>query len=486
MANKYQELLKRMYEEVQAGYRGEQAARDDREAKYGKQRSMSPEEQQNMLAGIQGQSVYNPYASANAGADFSKLRTQSSPQSKSSSNLYRVDPRFNESPYDEGTSIHDKIYDPKQFAISDYLRANEGTTVAPLEIQEGMAGRIQQAMLMRNVDEWDAIRARLNKDWEKFDGIAKSQIDQLDNQTEALNKARDSGALSEMQYMEEIGRIGRVAKSYKWDAHERAPGSQVGDIVIDNGIGKIRTKDGFKSEFFTKDYITEHTVAVRDEDGNVIHYSVPSAPGQKPNIVTPVEKKLSDAGYDKDDQNQIRESLSRNLAAIQRSRVDPDPTPEAVLDEVNQAMAVTFQQENAIRNLQKGLTEGKMPELMEPSSIPTPGADRGSAEIDKIVQGIDFVTGEHKRQQYEETAQMLKDASTLHGKAEVMAARWRSLPYMEHLMANPIPYVPGRKPMENTVVVLPNGQKFFFAGGVLHPIDEGIGNVPGSEQPVWR
>lgn len=120
----------------------------------------------------------------------------------------------------------------------------------------------ERDFLRGRLEEWEAARGRLNQDAPAFDQPARAQLNDLNKASDSLRQARNQGKLTDDEYMRGVNSIYNQAQGFKWIHHKQAPGSQVGDIIDDEGIQKIRTPNGIEVMGYTPDYIKRNTIPV--------------------------------------------------------------------------------------------------------------------------------------------------------------------------------------------------------------------------------
>lgn len=121
----------------------------------------------------------------------------------------------------------------------------------------------------------------LQQQKERFDKVGQAALTKAQKQTESLRSAWGEGKISQMEFLKATQGVRSQVKSFNWKSHLQGPGSKLGDTIEENGILRTRTEKGLEPTGYTADYIEKNTRRI----GNTGQYSIPTAPGEKPQIV---------------------------------------------------------------------------------------------------------------------------------------------------------------------------------------------------------
>jgi hypothetical protein len=197
------------------------------------------------------------------------------------------------------------------------------------------------------LEEWEAARGRLNQDASSFDHPAKAQLNDLNKASDSLRNARNQGKLTDDEYMRGVNSIYNQAQGFKWVHHRQAPGSQIGDIIDDNGIQKIRTPNGIDVLGYSPEYIKRNTIPVGN--GSM---AVPTSPKSGYQIVPQNEgwnRSLADERAATED---AYKKIGERYSQIREARMQGLTTT----DEIGNVMSVRpfTEAEEAEMNMQAG------------------------------------------------------------------------------------------------------------------------------------
>jgi len=128
---------------------------------------------------------------------------------------------------------------------------------------------------------WFDQLSQLKKSQNKLDEPAAAKLADLSKRTEYARTAFEGGKLREGEYENVVASIQGVAKTYPWKSHIKPPGSNPGDVIVEDGIEKVRTKEGLTAIGYTPEYISKNITMVGDS-GNI---AVPVAPGKPAKII---------------------------------------------------------------------------------------------------------------------------------------------------------------------------------------------------------
>ena len=224
--------------------------------------------------------------------------------------------------YDKATT-HPKRQDESENSITDFFTSMQ---------QGGMRGRRQRIspeayqqetrLLRSNADNFEKLLGQLNNEYERLDPPARAQFTELQKRSEGAHRGLTSGRLNELEYLRALDTVNQQAQRYKWEYHKIAPGGQLGDQIVVEGVIKTRTEKGLEPTGFTPDFIKQNTISVGR--GKL---AVPVAPG-KPYQIIDEEKYDRDISqeqelFEKMDKA-IGEQFDREVQVWQKSHTKKD------------------------------------------------------------------------------------------------------------------------------------------------------------------
>jgi len=182
--------------------------------------------------------------------------------------------------------------------------------------------------------DWESVRGGLNKFSDELDDAAKAQLHKLNKRTEALREARESGKIRDQEFSREQAKLSQLANDYPWEHHVKEKGAEIGDIVDDNGIQKMRTDKGFEVVGYTPEYIERNTVQVDDDT-----------------IAVPTER----GSYKLVEKPRPERNIEREIAGIEEAR--------KAIGTRTKEMAELLAKEREAQGINKPVTMGELNEL---------------------------------------------------------------------------------------------------------------------------
>lgn len=203
--------------------------------------------------------------------------------------------------YDEGTTRHRVIGeqdDPGQWGSAFGTGWSSGRKTQ-LSNEEA---KLEFRMLEGEADSFAAMRQQLTQNYERMDPVARSHYAQMQKQIMGLEKARSDGRLRPLEYLRGVKNLSEQAKQIKWQYHFKAPGGEPGDVVVTDGVMKMRKKDGdLEAVGYTPDFVQNNIV--RLPGGKI---AVPTSPGKPHEII-------EEGAWDKDSMSAHKQEFQKHF-----------------------------------------------------------------------------------------------------------------------------------------------------------------------------
>ena len=184
-------------------------------------------------------------------------------------------PLIGDTNYEEGTSVHQPASDTPDPFVAPWQAFQQRTRRKPTPDE----ARAEFQMLSAERQQFEGFKQQLTQNFGRMDPVARSYYNDMQKRSMAIEKAYQSGKLRPIEYFRGIKELSDRAQTVLWDKHFTAPGSQPGDIVVQEGIRSIRQKDGSLEHVgYTQEYVRANTK--RLPNGKML---VPVSPG-KPDI----------------------------------------------------------------------------------------------------------------------------------------------------------------------------------------------------------
>lgn len=162
---------------------------------------------------------------------------------------------------------------------------------------------------------WESVRGKLTQNYGALDSAGQAEVNRLNQQTEAAKEAQRTGRLRQEEYEQAIQSIQGRAQEFPWEHHIKPPGSNIGDIIEENGIVKQRTEKGMEPMFFTPEYIQKNIVPL----GNSGNVAVPVSPKEGYKIV-PRKDWDVDRSQERDEILDTRKQIDEQFKELHKAR----------------------------------------------------------------------------------------------------------------------------------------------------------------------
>ena len=85
---------------------------------------------------------------------------------------------------------------------------------------------------------------QVRNDQDRLDQLGSSKLRETGQKMDSLRNARSTGKIDGDEFMREMRNVHDDAARFRWKSHVMPHGSRPGDIVVDNGIQKVRNDGG--------------------------------------------------------------------------------------------------------------------------------------------------------------------------------------------------------------------------------------------------
>lgn len=113
----------------------------------------------------------------------------------------------------------------------------------------------QTAASVAEFEEW---RTLAGQNYSRMTDRGKALYSSLDQKAAALQEAAQKQRLTRTELLREMGRLSDEARAIQWEGHVVQNGDQIGDLVEDGDIIRVRTEKGLEPLSYTTDYISKN------------------------------------------------------------------------------------------------------------------------------------------------------------------------------------------------------------------------------------
>jgi hypothetical protein len=384
--------------------------------------------------------------------------------------------------------------------------------------------RLELRILEEEKDNFERTRQQLTENYERMDPFARSQYNQMNKRIMGLERARNSGRVSPVEYLRAMDTLSTQAKQVKWKYHFRQPGQGRGEISTnEQGMVMFQGEKGPEIVGLTPDYVKQNQVTL--DDGRVLIPSLGKSgrvemieleKGEKASNfkeMREVEKEYDDVvdkqflelqkswkefnpgeipteqeyqRWNKEAENYAKWKLKNRRDAAralyddeyqdeQPGRPDqPSPEQQALMQQEMQAAGEQGRQEGMQQGLQEqaAVQEEAVLQVMENKKLDRQQAERlvkddqyyqKNAEPGMAIRSrLSSQPREVQPPQAVSYQSMLKKAKNAKEFHAVQAEYWYRDPLLSKKVDNPIPYAPGMKkePQEVYLVQRPDGKGY--------------------------